>query len=447
MTSPASRAGALAVTGALSVLAPVIGAGTAAVFGGIALLALAMPENSVLFDRLASRHDREVGQLRTIAGFELVVAALAILGTVDAFGLSAVVFAMAVVLVAFGHAAEMVVRSRDGGVFSATLGFLGGGIVAGLAGYGLLRALPFVSPSEPPALALFLVVLGALGAGLYRRELLREDPIEVVGVGLVMWFFAWIGVAVESMTVIVAVAVTLGLGVVAFRTGTVTVAGMLSGVLLALVTFVVGGFGWFVLLATFFLVGGLSTKFRYQEKAFRGVAESDGGRRSTANVMSNGSEPMLLVSGWATAGTIGLLEGRTPLGTGLKLAFAGAVGTALADTLSSEIGSLQDDPRLITSWEPVGVGTDGAVTPLGTVAGALGSILIAVMAFGLVAGVGAWGAVFVSLAGIGGMLADSIFGATLEGEVLGNDSVNLLATTVGAFLAGVCYFAADVFAI
>ncbi len=436
VTSPVSRAGALAVIGALSVLAPMIGAGTALLFAVIGLAALLTPEDTRLFKRLADPHDRKSGRLRTLGGFVLAIAVLAVLGTVDAFGLSAVVFAMAVLLVTFGQAGEVAVRSRGATPFASMLGFLAAGILGGLSGYGIFYLLPPVDPAEPPALALFLVVVGVIAAGLYRSELMREDPIEIVGVGLLLWFFAGIGVAVDATVVLVAVLVTLALGLVAFRTGTVTVAGMLSGTLLALVTFVVGGFGWFAMLAAFFVVGGLSTKYRYEEKVDRGVAESDEGRRGTANVLSNGLVPLLLVVGWAATSAIAGFEGREPFGTGFLLAFGGGVATAIADTLSSEIGSLQDNPRLITSFEPVPVGTDGAITSIGSVAGASGSFLIAVMAFVLFAEIGVLGATLVFVAGVGGMFADSLLGATLEGELLANDGVNLLATAIGAMLGG-----------
>jgi uncharacterized membrane protein len=44
------------------------------------------------------------------------------------------------------------------------------------------------------------------------------------------------------------------------------------------------------------------------------------------------------------------------------------------------------------------------------------------------------GALVVAVAGLSGMTMDSLLGATLEGDALGNQSVNFLATLTGAFV-------------
>jgi hypothetical protein len=56
---------------------------------------------------------------------------------------------------------------------------------------------------------------------------------------------------------------------------------MLTGVLLSLLTVVLGGYGWFLILVVFFALGGLASKFRYEEKVSRGVAEDRGGARGS----------------------------------------------------------------------------------------------------------------------------------------------------------------------
>ena len=120
---------------------------------------------------------------------------------------------------------------------------------------------------------------------------------------------------------------------------------------------------------------------------------------------------------------------------GSWVAFSGALAAATSDTWASEIGRhSRKPPRLITNGTPVPAGTDGAITLLGTAGGIAGALFIAVLARVLVPG----GVLMaVAVAGIAGMLLDSLLGATLQGRLgwLDNDAVNLAATAAGAGIA------------
>jgi uncharacterized protein (TIGR00297 family) len=114
--------------------------------------------------------------------------------------------------------------------------------------------------------------------------------------------------------------------------------------------------------------------------------------------------------------------------------FAGALAAANADTWATEIGTrTHTPPRLITSWARVPAGTDGGMTLLGTVGGVAGAALIAALSMGLWPG-GLGLAMIVAVAGVVGMLVDSLLGATVQGKVwwMDNDAVNLAATLTGA---------------
>ena len=119
--------------------------------------------------------------------------------------------------------------------------------------------------------------------------------------------------------------------------------------------------------------------------------------------------------------------------------FAGALAAANADTWATEIGKhSRTPPRLITSWARVSAGTDGGMTLLGTVGGIAGAGLIACLSVGLgPRGSGLGPGMIVAVAGIIGMLLDSLLGATLQGRVrwMDNDAVNLAATLTGAACA------------
>jgi uncharacterized protein (TIGR00297 family) len=205
---------------------------------------------------------------------------------------------------------------------------------------------------------------------------------------------------------------------------------MLTGVFLGLLTIVLGDYGWFLMLITFFGVGGLSTKFRYDRKKDLGLAEDNEGARGSGNVLANSLVALFAVLAAAAS------PSHTTLPPLLFLfAFAGAVAAAMSDTLSSEIGGLYENPRLITTLQPVDPGTDGGVTWQGELAGLVGAGLIALIAAAMFARVSTVGAAVVVAAGFAGMTVDSLLGATVEGRYVGNQAVNLLATLAAAIVS------------
>jgi uncharacterized protein (TIGR00297 family) len=205
---------------------------------------------------------------------------------------------------------------------------------------------------------------------------------------------------------------------------------MLTGVLLGLLTIVVGDYGWFAMLITFFGVGGLASKLEYERKAERGIAEPNDGARGSGNVLANSLVALFAVLAHGASDHLAV----APDGIFLYI-FAGSVAAAMSDTLSSEIGGLFDDPRLITTLEVVDPGTDGAVTWQGELAGLAGAFLIAGICTAFF-DVGLAGFAVVVLAGIAGMTVDSLLGATVEGGRIGNQGVNFLATVAAGLVGG-----------
>jgi uncharacterized protein (TIGR00297 family) len=197
-----------------------------------------------------------------------------------------------------------------------------------------------------------------------------------------------------------------------------------------LLTIVLGDYGWFAMLVAFFGIGGLASKYRYEEKAVRGIAEENEAARGTGNVLANSLVALVAVLAGAASPEMGIST-RVFL-----FAFAGSIAAALADTLSSEIGGLYDNPRLITSFRVVEPGTDGAITWQGELAGIAGAAIVAAIALAGFDTVQTAGAAVIVAAGIGGMTVDSILGATIEGRLVGNQGVNLLATLAAALLGG-----------
>ncbi|MFB6143292.1 MAG: TIGR00297 family protein [Halorientalis sp.] len=437
MTTTVRRAVAFALVGSAvlgvpwlsRVVSPAVAtvAGTAP-FIAVAALALYVLDEGVLFELFARPGDRRDGRLYGLAGFTLAIAGLALLALQFALPMAALV--VPVVVLGYGNLSEQVARTRTTGDVPATAAFVSGGFLAGTGAGVLTRAAAPGSVSLPTLL--FFAATAALLASLLRSVLFaRDDPLVVVSVALLLWLFADLSVSVTTTRIAVALGVTVVLGYASVALETASLPGMLTGVLLGLFTIVLGDYGWFLMLVTFFGLGGLSSKFRYEEKRERGIAQENEGARGSGNVLANSLTALgALVAAAASPSHI-------PVSPDLFLfAFAGAVAAAMSDTLSSEIGGLFDQPRLVTTFERVPPGTDGGVTWQGELAGVVGAALIAAIAGLTSPVVGPLGAGVVVVAGFLGMTADSLLGATLEGAYLGNQTVNFFATLVAAVVAG-----------
>ena len=436
MTGDVRRAVGVFLLGGLALVAPALegraggpvsAVGTIAPFALLAVAAFVTTDGP-LFEFFARGSDRRDGRLYGLASFALSVTALGVL--VVAFDLPIAAFVAAVFLFTTGDLGQTLASRRWPDPVANASTFAAAGAVGALAAISAAGALGVPVPSLP--VATFVAASGAILGALIRSALtVRDDSLVLLPAGLLVWFLLAIGVDPSVERVAVGLALTVLLGYLAYALGTASVTGMLTGVLLALFAVVLGGYGWFALLVTFFGLGGLSSKYRYDEKLDRGIAESNEGARGGGNVLANSAVALVAVVGYAASDHAGVDPAI------FEFAFAGAVAAALADTFSSEFGGLFDDPRLITTFERVDPGTDGGVTWQGVVAGLVGA--------GIIAGLGGYffvlgplATVAVLLAGTVGMTVDSLLGATLEGERLDNQGVNLLATlSAGIFAAAV----------
>ena len=431
MTSRVRRAGAFALVATLSLVAPIAGAATAVPFAAIGAAAATLIDDGPVFELFARPGDRQDGRLNGLAGFGFAAAGLALLLALPQAGLPAEIFVAALLVLGVGNLGTEIARTRSSDPFLAVAGFLAGGIPAAIAGQFVVAA----GDGETVAWSavILLAVIGGLIAALLRELLYeRDDPVVVLSVGLASWFVATLVGTVPTTELIAAVIVTVALGGISYGLGTANVSGMLTGILLGVLTIVLGGFGWFAVLIAFFSIGGVASKFRYDRKAARGVAEDNDGARGVSNVLANSGVALLAVI-MAAAGEF--VEPAAIVSLAVPFAFAGSLATALGDTLSSEIGCLYDRPRLITTFERVEPGTDGAVTWQGELAGLVGIGIISALATatlplgpegstGIAAGI-------VAAGGFAGITTDSILGATIEGDRLGNQLVNLCATLTG----------------
>ncbi len=224
----------------------------------------------------------------------------------------------------------------------------------------------------------------------------------------------------SGKSVLLAAAVNLAVGILAWRLGFLRGSGAVSGAIVGFLVVTFGGWGRYGLLWAFFLIGTLATKLGYRRKKHAGLAESNEGRRSAANVVANCAVPLAF------------LMLRFP-----PIAFPAALAAALADTLGTEVGTLRGK-RAFSPWtlRPLPVGTPGAVSVPGTLASLLGAALIALAAWPL--RVALPGVLWLVVAGgFLGSLAESLLKdlGRRAGFSLDHDFANALNTFAGGLAA------------
>jgi len=216
---------------------------------------------------------------------------------------------------------------------------------------------------------------------------------------------------------------TLGFALAAKLLRGVTASGSVAGGAVCFLLMLGAGWGGFAALCAVFVMTWAATRVGYRRKLQLGSAEHRGGRNA-GQVLAN-----LGISTLAAVLYIWLHDPR------LLAAMSAALSEVAADTLSSEIGTvLGGTPRLVTNWEAVFAGTDGAITWLGTLAGLASALLVSLVCAATQV-IAFRDLLLCAVAAMAGTLADSLLGATLERKgVLGNNAVNFLSTGTAAVI-------------
>jgi uncharacterized protein (TIGR00297 family) len=185
------------------------------------------------------------------------------------------------------------------------------------------------------------------------------------------------------------------------------------------------------------LLAYCSTRLGRERKEELGTAERRQGRRAAqvaANLGMAALASSQMAQSWLT--DTGWFTRASAVPMPLFAVALAALAEAAADTVSSEVGQvLGRRPRMITTLRSVEPGTDGAISPAGTLAGLLAASIVA--AVGTLALHGDLTMLTVGCAGgVFGLLFDSLLGATLERRGwLNNDAVNFLSTASAAAVA------------
>ena len=200
-----------------------------------------------------------------------------------------------------------------------------------------------------------------------------------------------------------------------------------------------GCLGWrgYAVIMFYFLVGSVITRVGMAEKQAAGIAEKRDGARGPENVWGSA-----LTGTFCALGVLGVgYLGETRLIPLLVLGYVASLSTKLSDTCASEIGKAYGKSTfLITNFQPVPRGTEGAVSLEGTIAGIVGSIALAVVALGL-GMINFWGLICAVIAAFIATNIESVIGATMQTKFswLTNEVVNFINTLIGAIVAMILF--------
>lgn len=286
-------------------------------------------------------------------------------------------------------------------------------------------------------LLFFISVIGGTSGALFECISTRiHDNITVpISSAMVMWLLLVLGYSVPPVYLVFALAFALLLGYLAYVAKIADISGLLSATLVGVLIIAFTNVWWFLLLLTFYMLGGGFTKYKYEYKKSLGIAQGKGGARGYRNVFSN--------SIFAIAASIcyTIFPQESHL---FMYIYLGTVATATGDTLASEVGTTyKGSPRMITTLKKVEPGTDGGVSTLGETASLLGSLVIAIFAvlFRVIEvdpiHLCLIGMAIVVISGFVGTNIDSLLGATLQQRgILSNNGVNVVSTLIGGLVAG-----------
>ena len=218
----------------------------------------------------------------------------------------------------------------------------------------------------------------------------------------------------------------------------VDMSGALGGWLLGAILILCAGWPLYVTLLAFFVIGTAATKLGYQRKASLGLSQERGGRRGFSHAFSNVG--VAAICAIAVSRLVDL--DRITLAYLMGIA---SLATAAADTTASEIGQLAGKRAFLPlTLRRVPVGTEGAVSVEGTVAGFLAGFVVAVAGvasfdYGLLPG---WGKVgmnavaLVTISAFFGSYLESIAGSWNRKRIrpVPNGALNFFNTAAGALL-------------
>ncbi|XP_033619667.1 transmembrane protein 19 isoform X2 [Fukomys damarensis] len=203
--------------------------------------------------------------------------------------------------------------------------------------------------------------------------------------------------------------------------------GALGGIVVGFIL-TIANFSFFTSLLMFFLSSSKLTKWKGQAKKHIDSEYREGGQRNWIQVFCNGAIPTeiaLLYMIENGPGEMPIDFTKQHTASWMCLSLLAALACSAGDTWASEVGPVlsKSQPRLITTWERVPVGTNGGVTMVGLASSLLGGTFVGIAYFltqlifvnDLDISAPQWPIiVYGGLAGLLGSIVDSCLGATMQ---------------------------------
>lgn len=294
-----------------------------------------------------------------------------------------------------------------------------------------------------------VVVIAAAAAAITESLALHvDDNVTVPFAAAVALVVAGIAPVPAVVTVSNAVPWLIANGVLAlagYFLRSVSFSGAVGGWFLGAILILGAGWPMYVALLVFFVIGTAATKLGYQRKAGKGLAQEGEGRRGFSHAFSNVGVAAICA---IALSRLAHVETAAPLIVVTYLMGIASLATAAADTTASEIGQLIGRRAFLPlTLRRVPVGTEGAISIEGTVAGLVAGVLVAVASVAAAASpwfeygvlrdqMGVRAVVLVTLSAFLGSYLESIAGSWNRKRIrpVPNGALNFFNTSAGALL-------------